>query len=118
MSTSKSLDLPIVMTTHAQQRIAQRGVRRRELALLVLHGSDISAGKRCVRRFLTKAQLSDLRAQGYDRRTIEGASCLEAVLSSDDVLITCYKRKPKGSALAQGRTVHRSLSEQYESAIA
>ena len=82
-------------TRHAERRIAQRGLCPDALQLVLVHGHDLPAGEGCVRREIRLSQISELSAEGFSLRTIEGALRIEAILSGDDVLITCYGRAPR-----------------------
>ena len=82
-------------TRHAERRIEQRGIRPDALQLVLVHGHDLPAGEGCVRRELRLCQISELSAEGFSLRTIEAALRVEAILSGDDILITCYGRTPR-----------------------
>lgn len=93
-------------THHAERRIEQRGIRQDALQLVLVHGHDVPAGEGCVRRELRLPQTSELLAEGFSLRTIEAALRIEAILSGDDNLITCYGRTPRLSS----RTTHNRAS--------
>ena len=82
-------------TRHAERRIEQRRISPDALQLVLVHGHDLPAGEGCVRREIRLSQISELSAEGFPLRTIEAALRIEAILSGDDVLITCYGRAPR-----------------------
>jgi hypothetical protein len=91
------------ITQHAVLRLAQRGVCKKALKLLTLHGIDVPAGSGSVRRELRQQQVVDLYAQGYCIETIEKALRLEAIFGSDEALVTCYPRSPRRAVRGVGR---------------
>src|SRR5690606_32266928 len=82
MQKYKNIDMTITTTAHARQRIAQRGVCQKALALLSLNGMDSPAGAGRVRRELRYSQMAELHEQGYSLEVIDKALRLEAIFSN------------------------------------
>lgn len=82
-------------TQHAEQRLAQRNVSLEALEILISFGTDLPAGQGRVRRELHAIQAAELRAEGYCAALVDKALRIEAILSADGVLITCYQRTPR-----------------------
>lgn len=98
MHKYKNIDMTITTTAHARQRIAQRGICQKALALLSLNGMDSPAGAGRVRRELRYNQMAELYEQGYALEVIDKALRLEAIFSNENSLITCYLRTPRKSS--------------------
>jgi site-specific recombinase XerD len=84
-----------MMTKHVAQRIAQRGVRTEALNVVLAYGEDVPACNGCLKRELRHAQAVHLIADGLPLEVVETALKIEAIVSRDERLVTCYMRAPQ-----------------------
>lgn len=83
------------MTKHAVERIAQRGIQPQALAVVFTYGHDTPTPDGCLKRELHYTQLHEALADGVPLKIIEAALKIEAILSSEERLVTCYMRSPR-----------------------
>ena len=98
------------LSNHATVRTAQRNVKKDALDIVLTYGVDIPAGAGVSKRSLRVSQLQEIYQDGFSVNAIEKAFNLEAVVSNDGVIITCYKidrkifRRRKNSRCKSKRT--------------
>lgn len=83
------------MTKHAVERIAQRGVQSQALEVVLTYGADAPARGGCLKRELRHAQVNEILADGVSFDVVEAALKIEAILSREERLVTCYQRAPR-----------------------
>ena len=79
------------LSNHAKSRSTQRNIHSEELELVLEYGTDVPAGSETNRRFLRQYQFQEIHNDGYSVQTIERAFGLEAIVSNEGLVITCYK---------------------------
>ncbi|GAA6202930.1 hypothetical protein [Aquicoccus sp. SU-CL01552] len=83
------------MTTHAVERIAQRGIQPQALNVVIAYGHDAPTRDGCLKRELRYTRVSEVLADGVPLKIIEAALKIEAILSREERLVTCYMRSPR-----------------------
>jgi hypothetical protein len=95
------------LTRHARQRLQQRGVRQKEVVIVIAHGDiEVPAGNGC--RFLRlsdAAAASLLQAGTYPVQDVDRSRRLMVLLSSTDEVVTVLKHDPERRF--PGRREHR-----------
>lgn len=84
-----------LMTKHAADRIAQRGVHPEALNVVLAYGEDAPARDGCLKRELRHTQVHEALADGVPLKIIEAALKIEAIVSREERLVTCYMRSPR-----------------------
>ncbi len=75
---------------HAICRLAQRGVSAEAMRILLEHGSIYNAGQGCTYVQLSRADLSRLAAEGASEGVLRSLARLQAVVSDEGEVVTCY----------------------------
>ena len=75
---------------HAICRLAQRGVSAETIRMLLEHGRIYDAGQGCSYVQLSRADLSRLAAEGAPERILRSLARLQAVMSKEGEVVTCY----------------------------
>lgn len=75
---------------HAICRIAQRGISAEAMSVLLDHGDAYNAGQGCSYVQLSKAALRRLSAEGAPERVLRNLARLQAVVSGEGEVVTCY----------------------------
>lgn len=100
---------PIVThTRHAHRRMAQRGIRRDALDLVLAYGTDMPAGNGCSRRELHTIDALGLLRDGQPLALVEQGMRLVLILNLGEQMITCYRKSGRGVPTAGGRKSRRS----------
>ena len=94
-----------MVSTHAATRMAQRGIRRAILDLVVLHGTPAKAQNDCEEYILSEQAARFLVNTGYDPQTITAATKVRAILDPCGTIVTCYHKR-NGRARPSSRTSH------------
>jgi len=94
MQTQTNDQMTVTITAHADQRIAQRGICRTALSLVVLYGHDTPARKGWKARELRLSQVSELHELGFAVTTIEKALRIRAIITRDEAVADCSHRPP------------------------
>ncbi len=84
-----------LMTKHAVERMSQRGVSSQALEVVLTYGADTPAYDGCLKRALRHAEVNEILADGISLDVVEAALKIEAVLSQEERLVTCYQRAPR-----------------------
>jgi len=82
-----------MLSTHAATRMAQRGIRRRILDLVLLHGTPAKAQHTCQEYILLERVARRLAATGYDEKTITAATKVRAIVDTEGTVVTCYHQR-------------------------
>jgi hypothetical protein len=96
-------DGAFVVSSHAATRIAQRGIRRASLDLVLLHGTRAKAQRDCEEYVLKGRTARQLEAAGYDRSIIADATKVRAIVDTDGRIVTCYHQRRSRSRSAHLR---------------
>lgn len=83
------------MTKHALERLAQRGIQPQALHVVIAYGHDTPTRDGCLKRELRHTRMSEVLADGVPLKIIEAALKIEAILSREERLVTCYIRSPR-----------------------
>lgn len=75
---------------HAICRLAQRGVSAEAMRILLEHGRTYNAGQGCFYVQLSRADLRRLAAEGAPEGTLRSLARLQAVVSNEGEVVTCY----------------------------
>lgn len=94
-----------VLSNHAATRMAQRGIRRASLELVLLHGTRAKAQGNREEYILSGRTVRHLAAAGYDGETIAAATKVRAIVDTAGNVVTCYHQR-KGRSRASSRRVH------------
>jgi hypothetical protein len=92
-----------MVSSHAATRMAQRGIRRASLDLVLLHGTRAKAQRECEEFVLLGRTARQLEAAGYDRSTIAVATKVRAIVDADGRIVTCYYQR-RGRSRPSSRT--------------
>lgn len=98
-------DGTFVLSSHAATRMAQRGIRRASLDLVLLHGTRAKAQHDCEEYILPGRTIRHLIAAGYDGETIAAATKVRAIVDTAGNVVTCYYRR-KGRSRPSSRKAH------------
>lgn len=75
---------------HASCRLAQRGISAEAMHVLLEHGVTYDAGQGCSYVQLSRADLRRLAAEGAPERILRSLARLQAVVSDEGEVVTCY----------------------------
>ena len=75
---------------HAICRLAQRGVSTEAMRVLLEHGEIYNAGQGCSYVQLSRADLGRLAADGAPKGVLHSLARLQAVVSDEGEVVTCY----------------------------
>ncbi len=75
---------------HAICRLAQRGVSAEAMRILLEHGRIYNAGQGCSYVQLSRADLRRLAAEGAPEGILRSIARLQAVVSNEGEVVTCY----------------------------
>lgn len=95
-------------TGHAQQRMAQRGIRPEAVDLVLAYGTDMPAGNGCSRRELHTIDALALLRGGLPLALVEQGMRLVLILNPSEQMITCYRKSGRGLPRADDRKSRRS----------
>lgn len=98
-------DATFVFSNHAAARMAQRGIRRDSLDLVLLHGTRTKAQFDCEEYTLSGRAIRHLMTTGYDGKTIAAASKVRAIVDTAGNIVTCYYQR-KGRSRPSRRKGH------------
>jgi len=96
------------LSKHAVVRAAQRNVNNEALYIVLNYGVDVPAGVSISKRSLRVSQLPELYEDGFSVNVVEKALNLEAVVSNDGSVITCYKTD-RTKCLRRKRSRHKNI---------
>jgi len=102
-----------MLSTHAATRMAQRGIRRAILDLVLLHGRRARAQHDCEEYALSGRTARHLEAAGYDGQTIVAATKVRAIVDPDGMVVTCYHQR-NGRSRPSSRKSHLRYPWQRE----
>lgn len=88
-----------MLSRHAATRMAQRGIQRTSLDLVLLHGKRADAKNECEEYTLSRRAARYLKEAGYDGETIAAAAKVRAIVDAAGNVVTCYH-------LRNGRSRH------------
>lgn len=94
-----------VLSNHAASRMAQRGIRRDSLELVLLHGTRAKAQHDCEEYILPRRAARNLAAAGYDGETIAAATKVRAIVDTAGNVVTCYHQR-KDRSRTSSRKAH------------
>ncbi len=103
--TSICEDKTFMVSTHAAVRMAQRGIRRAILDLVILHGTPAKAQDDCEEYILSEQAARFLVNTGYDPQTITAATKVRAIVDPCGTIVTCYHKR-SGRSRPSSRTSH------------
>ncbi len=86
-------DGAFTLSAHAATRMAQRGIRRAIIDLVLLHGTQSKAKHDCEEYLLTDRAAQQLEAAGYDGQLIKAATKVRAIVGPDGTVVTCYHER-------------------------
>jgi len=86
-------DGAFLLSSHAATRMAQRGIRRTSLDIVLLHGTRARAQHDCVEYLLSGSAVRHLAEAGYDWETIAAASKVRAIVDTTGNVVTCYHQR-------------------------
>jgi len=92
-------DEVFVLSRHATTRMAQRGIRRASLDLVLLHGRRTRAQNDCEEYILSGQAVRYLKAAGYDGEVIAAAIKVRAIVDTIGNVVTCYHQRKYRSRL-------------------
>lgn len=98
-------DATFVLSDHAATRMAQRGIRRATLELVLLHGTRVKAQHDCEEYILSGRTVRHLTAAGLDGETIATATKVRAIVDAAGYVVTCYHQR-KGRSRPSSRKSH------------
>lgn len=90
-------------SAHAIRRIAQRGIQPEALSLLLEYGDSFNAGQHCSYYQVSKATLRRLANTGVREQLLRTAACLQAVISEQGQVLTCYRANARRLATSRRR---------------
>ncbi len=94
-------------SAHAVRRIAQRGIQSEALRLLLDYGESFNAGQHCSYYQVSKATLRRLANTGVREQILRTAACLQAVISEQGEVLTCYRANARRLASSRRRPSHK-----------
>lgn len=94
-----------VLSQHASTRMAQRGIRRAILDLVLLHGTRAKAQYDREEYILSGRAVRYLTSAGYDDEMIAAAMKVRAIVDDAGNVVTCYHQR-KSCSRPSGRTSH------------
>ena len=86
-------DATFVLSNHAATRMAQRGIRRASLELVLLHGTRAKAQHGCEEYILSGRTARYLTVAGYDGEMIAAATKVRAIVDAAGNVVTCYHQR-------------------------
>lgn len=95
-----------VLSSHAATRMAQRGISRAILDLVLLHGTRAKAGGNCEEYALPEREARQLADLGYEAPLVNAARKVRAIVNVEGVVVTCFHRSNGRSG--HGRSNPRS----------
>lgn len=95
MRTAPQTTESLKLTRHANLRFSQRGISQEVAQLVMLHGSDLSAGSGAKRRYLSHQTIAELLNDEHSMSIVSAASRLELIITDDEVVVTGYRRDAK-----------------------
>lgn len=94
-----------MLSTHAATRMAQRGIRRAILDLVLLHGTPAKAQHTCQEYILSERAARRLATTEYDDQTITTATKVRVIVGTDGTIVTCYHKR-NGRSRPSSRKSH------------
>lgn len=92
---------------HAICRIAQRGISSVALQLILEHGETFYAGRGCSYVQLSKATLRRLSAEGVPESILRRTTSLQAVVSEEGEVVTCYHASSRRLGSSRRQPSHK-----------
>lgn len=92
---------------HAICRLAQRGISSEAMKVLLEYGETFNAGQGCSYVQVSKAALKILSAEGAPECILRSVSSLQAVVSAEGEVVTCYYASARRLGSSRRRPSHR-----------
>jgi len=96
-----------IYSAHATRRIAQRGIQPEALSLLLEYGESFNAGQQCSYYQVSQTTLRQLANTGVREQILRTTACLQAVISQQGEVLTCYRANARRLASCRRRPSHK-----------
>ena len=78
------------LSNHLVERLPQRSIQYSSVDVVIHYGTWTRVQGGCRAYFLTKKNISELNAEGFDKATVDQASKIAVVVSESGTVITSY----------------------------
>jgi len=86
--------MSLLLTRHAQRRITERAIDPRDLALLILAGTELRQRTQCRSQHISHDGAHELLEQGVDPRVVRRIARLTAITDRYGRVVTTYWGRP------------------------